>query len=341
MKKHQSMKEATVVPRGAVERVNGEAAQRGEAAVALNVREQEDALQVTGMPAATGQIGPGERLLLITGGHYVTCLDTVVKIDGTAVATVDGAIVNAHAIGNVIVIVADSGFTYLSSTGTGWVVIYPADAIPQLSFTANAATSYADIETYEFDEAYSQWRAPLSTVDTMALARMLNAAWNALRADALAAGCHTSPMLVRWAVRTRSQHSCTEQAPPTSSPACLPISMARMARRIWDSQSVMITTASISSRESNSSSPPAGAVGYDTRSESARTIRSTRSGQGSYTAWMRTSGMEESSFVCSNPRLPRPRMPKRTVFPASPIFIGCIHPSLVRFRVIRTGSDDA
>lgn len=203
MKKHQSMKEATVVPRGAVERVNGEAAQRGEAAVALNVREQEDALQVTGMPAATGQIGPGERLLLITGGHYVTCLDTVVKIDGTVVATVDGAIVNAHAIGSVIVIVADSGFTYLSSSGTGWVVIDPADTIPQLSFTVNASTSYADIEAYEFDEAYSQWRAPLSTVDTMALARMLNAAWNALRADALAAGRHTSPMLVRWAVRLK------------------------------------------------------------------------------------------------------------------------------------------
>lgn len=191
------------MPKGMVARVNREAAQCGEAATALNIREQEDALQVTGMPAPVGQIGPGERLLLITGGHYVTCLDAVVKIDGVVVATVDGAIVNAHAIGSVIVIVADSGFTYLSSSGTGWVVIDPADAIPQLSFTANCATSYADIEAYTFDEPYSQWRAPLSTTDSMALARMLNAAWNALRADALAAGQHTSPMLVRWAVRLK------------------------------------------------------------------------------------------------------------------------------------------
>ena len=150
-----------------------------------------------------GKIGQGERLLLIADGHYVTCRQQVVMIDSETVTTVDGTIVNAHANGNQIVIVADNGFTNLSSTGEGWTVIDPADAIPQLTFSANCSTSSADIEAYTFAEPYNQWRAPLTTVDTTALARMMNAAWTALRADALAAGRHSAPMLVRWAVRLK------------------------------------------------------------------------------------------------------------------------------------------
>ena len=203
MKKQQAMKQTVVVPRGSVPRVNREATVTGEAAVAINVREQEDSLQVTGNPMAVRRIGAGERLLLITGGHDVTCRGHEVKIDGRVVATVEGTILNAHSIGSVIVVVTSNGFTYLFPSGSGWVVLDPADAIPQLSFTANCATSSTDIEAYTFAEPYSQWRAPLAAADTIALARMLNTAWSALQADALAEGRHTAPMLVRWAVRLK------------------------------------------------------------------------------------------------------------------------------------------
>ena len=96
MKKQQAMKQTVVVPRGSVPRVNREATVTGEAAVAINVREQEDSLQVTGNPMAVRRIGAGERLLLITGGHDVTCRGHEVKIDGRVVATVEGTILNAH-----------------------------------------------------------------------------------------------------------------------------------------------------------------------------------------------------------------------------------------------------
>ena len=52
MKKQQVMKESAVAPRGMAPRVNCESAHRGEAAVAVNVREQENSLQVTGVPMA-------------------------------------------------------------------------------------------------------------------------------------------------------------------------------------------------------------------------------------------------------------------------------------------------
>lgn len=204
MRKHQTMRETRVIPRAMVPLANGEAAHSGEAQIALNVREQPQALQVTGQPAAMGAMAVGERLLLLAGGHRVTCNGMTVKIDNVAVATADATIVGAHAIGSLIVIVTSVGFIYLSHTdGMGWVRLDPDDAVPQLTFTAQTATMSADIPAYSFDEPYAQWRAPLADVDTGALSAMLRSAWNALHADAAAEGRYTAPLLVRWAVRLK------------------------------------------------------------------------------------------------------------------------------------------
>ena len=200
MKTH-SFKPISVVPRGMVPMVNGEAATVGTASLALNVREREQSLQVVGAPVAAGDIGVGERLLLISSGHHVTSIGSAVKIDGHQVAVIDGTILGAHAIGAVIVIVTDGGLTYLGRQGGRWVVLNPSDAVPQLTFGADTVTATASIEAYAFASPYSQWRAPLATVDTTALAQSLLTAWNAMNSDSLAEGRYTAPMLVRWAVR--------------------------------------------------------------------------------------------------------------------------------------------
>ena len=201
MKKHNAMKETRVVPRAVVPHVNGEAAHGGEAVEAVNVREHEASLQVTGQPAVAGMIGNGERLLLIEGSHQVTVSGSTVLIDGDIVATVAGTIVGAHAIGSLIVIVTSEGFIYLSPSGGTWSVLDPADAVPQLSIGVEISTVSADLDAYTFAAPYSHWAAPLASADTSALARMLRTAWSALHSDALAEGYHTAPMLVRWAVR--------------------------------------------------------------------------------------------------------------------------------------------
>lgn len=205
MKKHSLMRETRVIPRAMVPHANGEAARCGEAAVALNVREQLQSLQVTGQPAGAGAIAVGDRLLLISGDHRVTSQGSTVKIDNQPVATVQGRIVGAHDIGPLVVIVSQDGFTYLShdSSGSTWTVLNPADAVPQLSITARMATMSADIDAYDFVTPYAQWRAPLADADATALAAMLRSAWNALQADAAAEGRYTSPVLVRWAVRLK------------------------------------------------------------------------------------------------------------------------------------------
>ena len=200
--KNRKMNELRVIPRGLMPRTNGEAARPGEAGLAQNLREREESLQVTGQPTAIAAIGGDERLLTMSGDHVVSCrADGTVLIDGEVVARVDSQVVAAHAIGTMMVIVARGGLTYLLPDGDGWIVLNPADAVPQLSFGVSTQVSHAEISAVDFAEPYSQWRAPLAEADRLTLAGMLRSAWNALESDAHAQGRHTAPMLVRWAVR--------------------------------------------------------------------------------------------------------------------------------------------
>ena len=196
------MKELRVISRGQVPRTNGEAARPGEASLAQNLRECEESLQVTGQPTVIAAIGSDERLLTMSGDHAVSCrADGSVLIDGEVVTRVDSPVVGAHAIGAMMVIVTRSGLTYLLPDGNGWIVLNPADAVPQLSFSVSTQVSHAEISAVDFAEPYSQWRAPLAEVDHSTLVGLLRSAWNALESDAQAQGRHTAPMLVRWAVR--------------------------------------------------------------------------------------------------------------------------------------------
>ncbi len=201
MKKHKNLKELKIVPTGMTVTANGESARHGAAMLARNIREREQALQVTGQPVAVGNITAGDRLLLMVGEHRVTSQGQVVKVDGAAVATVTGRIVGAHAIGGLIAVVTQDGLTVLAQRAGQWVVLDAAGAMPRLSIGVNTVTAHADIAAYTFVEPYVQWRAPLADVDANALAAMLRTAWTALSADAAAEGLHTAPMLVRWAVR--------------------------------------------------------------------------------------------------------------------------------------------
>ena len=203
-KKHENkMQLIRVEPRAMLPVTNDESALNGTAQLAQNLRECEQSLQVTGQPAVTGTIDVGDRLLTVSDSHKVTCHERVVKIDGVPVMTATSEVVGAQVIGDLMVIVTRNGLTYLARPGDDgpWVVMNPADAVPQLSFTAQCATSQANIAPYSFETPYQQWRAPLADMDTTALLGLLRVAWNGLNADAHAEGRRTAPILVRWAVR--------------------------------------------------------------------------------------------------------------------------------------------
>ena len=201
MKKQENMRMLRVEARGMVPLANGEAAQGGTALLAQNVRERESSLQVTGEPSMAGSIAMGDRLLLLSDGHTVTCRGRVVKIDGAPIATLNSDIVAAHAIGSLIVVVTEAGLIYLSCPADSWIVLDPADAAPQLAIGTDIGTVSSTIDAYTFDEPYSQWQAPLADADRSTLTARLRSAWSALSNDIHAEGRNSAPLLVRWAVR--------------------------------------------------------------------------------------------------------------------------------------------
>lgn len=202
MKKHRKpMRETRIVARAMAPLANGEAAPSGTAIEAVNLREREQSLQVTGVPLNIGQIAAGDRLLTMSAGHIVTCNGRTVMIDGVPVAQSGSDIVGAYRIGGMMVVVARDEMIYLLEGDIGWMVMDPADAVPQLSFTAELTTSSAVISAYSFVEPYHQWRAPLASDDVAALSNLLRHAWSELHTDAAAAGLLSAPVLVRWAVR--------------------------------------------------------------------------------------------------------------------------------------------
>ena len=200
--KRKNMNEVLVVPRGMRPLTNGEAASpAGVALDAVNVRECEQSLQVTGRPAPVGRLGSGERLLTMAGSRMVTCRDGQVLLDGQHGVPVTGDVMGAHVIGPMIVVVTTAGVTYLLPDVNGWQLMDPADAVPTLSLGASVSTDSAPIAAVTFATPYSQWRAPLADVDCTTLHGLLLSAWNTLNADGRAQGYRTSPVLMRWAVR--------------------------------------------------------------------------------------------------------------------------------------------
>ena len=202
MKDKKRMRETRVVARGVVPLRNGEAARCGEACTAVNVRESESSLCVTGEPMMRGAITAGDRLLTLLGDQMVTCRGRTVLLDGAHGVEAGSDIVGAHVIGRLVVIVCRDGLLYLLPAGDGgWQVMDPADAVPQLTVGATVSTVSADIAAVDFVSPYTQWRAPLADADRDTLAGLLRTAWNALNADSRADGYRTAPVLVRWAVR--------------------------------------------------------------------------------------------------------------------------------------------
>ncbi len=203
---NKKMIEVRVVPQGMDPLANGEAARCGVASLAQNVRELEQSLQVTGAPAVTGAIAVDDRMLLMTDGHTVTCRGQTVKIDGATVVTVTSAVIAAHVVGDLIVVVCQDGLTYLACREGAWMALDPAAAAPSLTIGTTMATSSVQLDVYSFAERYSQWRAPLAEADRAALTAQLRSAWSRLSSDIHAEGRYLSPLLVRWAVRLHDGH---------------------------------------------------------------------------------------------------------------------------------------
>lgn len=196
------MKNTNIIPQGAVTLHNGEAARPGQASDLLNMRPREDALEVAGLPKTVAHIPPGDRLITIDHDHYITLHGQSIVWNGQPLATTQGEVLEAHAVGQFVVIPTTQGFIYLHRTTQGYDQLQPRQAIPQLHLEAvERGTLHIDMNAYQFNRPLTQWQYPLPTDDVTAIHSMVLKAYQEIQRQAHEEGRFTSPILARYGVR--------------------------------------------------------------------------------------------------------------------------------------------
>ncbi len=181
---------------------NAEAAEPGEAQMAVNLRQLDGALEVVGKPATVGAIPAGHRLLLVDGEHLFTVLDDSLYCDGAVVTTVDGDVVGMHRVGNNLVLVTSAGLTHLRMDGDTCVVIDRADAVPSIALTAtDSFTVSQSLDAVTFASAYSSWQSPLASADVSTLTSHWRTAWNGAVTQITSQGAYYTPLQACYGVR--------------------------------------------------------------------------------------------------------------------------------------------
>ena len=191
-----------IVPRGASQPCVAECAAAGEAATALNVRECDEALRVTGSPLSIGTIPAGQRLLLVDGERYLTLDGQQVMYEGNVLTTLTGDVVGAHRVESLVVIATTGGIVWLRRTANGYVAIDLADACPSITLSAlESSTLNAGMDAVTFSAPYTSWPTTLITSDVASLTTQLRRAWSEIQQTVDNAGAYVGMMLVRVGVR--------------------------------------------------------------------------------------------------------------------------------------------
>ena len=191
-----------LAPRCARHYNDGEAAAHGEAAMALNVREQEQSLVVTGQPVQRGTIPTGHRLMLVDNGHFFTVAAGVVYCDGTAVTQSATDVLAMHRVGSGIVVVNATGLIHLRYSGNTVVETAVSEAVPQLQLTmADQFTSQQQLAAVTFAEPYTTWAAPLSAADEKTIASNFAMAWKTASTAITSVGAYFTPLMACYGVR--------------------------------------------------------------------------------------------------------------------------------------------
>ncbi len=195
-------KKIRIVHRGMVDVHNGESAVAGDAAALVNMREREEALEVVGEPQAVSQLTPGDKVLLVDDDRTLVLRDNRVIWGDEVVLEPQGQVFAAHKVGVLLVVVTSNGNMVLHRTATGYLLLDPSTAIPDIHISAAEQTTMTSPNAaYEFDNPYTAWQVPLRGADIDALTRIMRSAVTTLQNQAASQGRFTGVLLARYAVR--------------------------------------------------------------------------------------------------------------------------------------------
>lgn len=195
-------KKLRIVPRGVVDVRNGESAAAGAAETLVNMREREDSLEVVGEPQVVAQLLPGDEVLLVDEDRTLVLRGNSVVWGDVVVLSPLAQVLAAHKVGSLSVVVTSTGNIVLRRTSTGYEVLDPTTAIPQIHIgAAEPSTLTASLPSYEFASPYPTWQAPLQSVDLEAITKLMRDAMSMLQSQAATQGRLTGMLMARYAVR--------------------------------------------------------------------------------------------------------------------------------------------
>ncbi len=191
-----------IVHRAVEQLHNGESAAPGVAQAVVNMREREQALEVVGEPRQVAQLEAGDRVLLVDDDRTIVLRSGSVVWGQQVIVAAETAVIGAHRVGPLLVVVTAGGNVVLHRTATGYERTDVEGAMPQLHLAAVEHTTLtATVPAYEFASPYSRWQAPLQASDVDALSRIVGNAVATLGRNAVSQGRFTGVMLVRYGVR--------------------------------------------------------------------------------------------------------------------------------------------
>ena len=112
-------KDIRIVHCGIEQVANGESAKAGTASELINMREREQALEVVGEPQVMAQLMPGDKVLLVDDDRTLVLRGNMLMWQGDVVLSASCAVLAAHRVGRLLVVVTEQGNEVLLRTATG------------------------------------------------------------------------------------------------------------------------------------------------------------------------------------------------------------------------------
>ena len=195
-------KDIRIVHCGIEQVANGESAKAGTASELINMREREQALEVVGEPQVMAQLMPGDKVLLVDDDRTLVLRGNMLMWQGDVVLAASCAVLAAHRVGRLLVVVTEQGDEVLLRTATGYSKLDVADAIPNLHIAAVESTrQLVAVAGYEFDVPYSTWQAPLAAADVDGLTKVVRNAYDTMRRAVAQQGRYAGVVMARYGVR--------------------------------------------------------------------------------------------------------------------------------------------
>ena len=196
----------------------GEDAQAGTCEVMENMRNEGNSVRPVGQLAPIATLAQGEQILTshrtATGVNVISYLgncihwhstigdDGTVTVKNTLIGYIDGSVLCATALGNMVRVGCSGGDALLRFSGGCYHILHLHDAMPDLRLaTRDTAEVGVQVKAVDFTVGYSRWASPLAVDDEERISAAMLRAVTAIERDVREAGRRVFPFVARYGVR--------------------------------------------------------------------------------------------------------------------------------------------